>query len=109
MSKVILIKNKEELNQIISDNENVVVDFFAEWCGPCKMLLPVLDAVSNEVDNVIICKVNVEENSEIGRENNIRSIPTMLYYKNGDNIGVNTGYVSKSQLHQLLEGNFNLS
>ncbi len=65
MSKVILIKDKTQLDQIISENENVVVDYFAEWCGPCKMLLPVLDAVSTEVNNVTICKVNVDDNSEL--------------------------------------------
>jgi thioredoxin 1 len=97
MSKVILIKNKTQLDQIISENENVVVDFFAEWCGPCKMLLPVLDEVSTEIDNVTICKVNVDENSEIASENSIRSIPTVIFYKNGNNVGTKMGYVPKPQ------------
>lgn len=108
MSKVILIKNKEELTQIITGNENVVVDFFAQWCGPCKMLLPVLDQVSTELDDVIICKVNVDENSEIAAENNIRSIPTVIFYKNGNNVGNNMGFLPKQQFTETLKKNLNL-
>jgi thioredoxin 1 len=109
MSKVILIKDKTQLDQIISENENVVVDYFAEWCGPCKMLLPVLDAVSTEVNNVTICKVNVDDNSEIAKEIGIRSIPTVMYYKNGDNVATKMGYMTKPQLLQIFNENFNLN
>jgi thioredoxin 1 len=109
MSNVILIENEEHLNKIISENENVAVDFFAEWCGPCKMLLPVLDEVSTEVSDVVICKVNVDDNSAIAAENNVRGIPTVLFYKSGEKVGSKTGYVPKAQFIQTLGENLNLN
>lgn len=109
MSNVILIENEEHLNKIISENENVAVDFFAEWCGPCKMLLPVLDEVSTEMNEVVICKVNVDDNSSIAAENNVRGIPTVLFYKNGEKVGSKTGYVPKAQFIQTLGENLSLN
>jgi thioredoxin 1 len=109
MSNVILIENEEHLNKIISENQNVVVDFFAEWCGPCKMLLPVLDEVSTEMNDVIICKVDVDDNTNIASENNVRGIPTVLYYKNGEKVGTKSGYVPKPQFMQTLRENLKLN
>jgi thioredoxin 1 len=109
MSNVILIENEEHLKKIISENQNVVVDFFAEWCAPCKMLLPVLDEVSTEMTDVVICKVNVDNNTNIASENNIRGIPTVLYYKHGDKVGAKSGYVSKPQFIQALRKNLSLN
>lgn len=109
MSNVILIKTEEQLKKIISENENVAVDFFAEWCGPCKMLLPVLDQISTENNNVVICKVNVDDNGSIAEENSVRSIPTVIFYKNGEKVGSNTGYVPKAQFIQILGDNLNFN
>jgi thioredoxin 1 len=109
MSKVILIKEKKELDKILSDNKNVVVDFFAEWCGPCKMLLPVLDQISTELEDVIICKINVDENPDIATENGIRSIPTLILYGDGKNLGLKMGYLPKPQLQQFFKETFNLN
>lgn len=109
MSKVILINNKSQLDQILAEKDNVVIDFFADWCGPCKMLLPVLDSISTEVENVTICKINVDENNQIVSEYNIRNIPTVKYYKNGVNVDTTMGYMSKSQLLDLFNEKFNLN
>jgi thioredoxin 1 len=109
MSNVIVIENETQLNKIISENENVIVDFFAEWCGPCKMLSPVLDDVSTEMENVVVCKVNVDENSGLASENNIRGIPTVLYYKGGDKVASKSGYLPKNQFIQVLRENLKLN
>jgi thioredoxin 1 len=109
MSNVIVIENETQLNKIISENENVIVDFFAEWCGPCKMLSPVLDDVSTEMENVVVCKVNVDENSDLASENNIRGIPTVLYYKSGDKVASKSGYLPKNQFIQVLRENLKLN
>jgi thioredoxin 1 len=96
-SKVIEITTPEQLNTILKENSNVMVDFFAEWCSPCKQLSPVLDSVSNDFDGVI-CKVNVDSNTEIAQDNGIRSIPTVMYFKDGAKVKQTQGFQPKSQL-----------
>jgi thioredoxin 1 len=106
MSKVILIKDETQLDQIISENENVLIDFFAKWCQPCKNLLPVLDELSNEVTNIVICKVDVDITPEIAKKNNIVSIPTLIFYKGGDVVNKTKGFFNIKQLKQMFENNF---
>lgn len=102
MSKVITITDENQFNQLIADNNKVVLDFFAEWCGPCKMLLPVLDEVSLESSDIVFCKVNVDENSDFARKHNVRSIPTVLYYSNGEVVDRTMGFYPKEQLMNQL-------
>lgn len=108
MSRVITIENESHLQEIINQNENVVVDFFATWCGPCKMLLPVLDSVSTEMDNITICKVNVEENKPVAMSHNVSSIPTVFYYKNGAIVSHTLGYYPKDKFVSIVNEKFNL-
>jgi thioredoxin 1 len=96
-SKVIEITNPEQLNTILKENNNVMIDFFAEWCGPCKQLSPVLDSISEEFGGVI-CKINVDDNNDIAQENGIRSIPTVVYFKNGTKVKQTQGFLPKNQL-----------
>jgi len=70
---------------VLNSSKPVLVDFWAEWCGPCKALAPVLDEVAGEMgDKAKIVKVNVDENSEIAQKYGIRSIPTLIFFKNGE-------------------------
>lgn len=76
------IKTKAEFEQLIKENNNVIIDFYATWCGPCKMLAPIIEQVANEKENVKIVKVDVDEASELAQLFGIMSIPTVAYIKN---------------------------
>jgi thioredoxin 1 len=102
MANVITINDMHHLNQLIAENNNLVLDFFAEWCGPCKMLLPVLDDVSNENKDIVICKVNVDNNATLATQYNVRSIPTVIYFKDGEVKDRTMGFLPKDKfLDQL--------
>ena len=78
----ILHLEKENFNEIINDGLTLV-DFYAEWCGPCKMLGPIIEEVSNQVSNVKIIKINVDEHSNIAQKYGVMSIPTLIMFKDG--------------------------
>lgn len=74
----------EEFNKlVIEEKKTVLVDFFATWCGPCKMLSPILEQVYNEENDVEICKVDVDENYELSKTYGVMSVPTLILFKNG--------------------------
>ena len=76
------INNKAEFEQLIKENNNVVIDFYATWCGPCKMLAPIIEQVANEVSHVKIVKVDVDVAGDLAELFGITSIPTVVYIKN---------------------------
>ena len=76
------INNKAEFEQLINENNNVVIDFYATWCGPCKMLAPIIELVANEVSHVKIVKVDVDVAGDLAELFGITSIPTVVYIKN---------------------------
>jgi thioredoxin 1 len=90
---MIQIENKEHLEQILSENSAVVMDFYADWCGPCKQLLPVLEKVSNEEKqkDIVFCKINVDQNEDLSKSYSIRSIPALKYVKNNEVIKTTLG------------------
>lgn len=81
----------------------VLVDFYADWCGPCKMQSPVLEEVSNEMDNVTIVKLNVDNDPAIAQKFNVMSIPTLMLFKNGDAIATTVGFQAKPQLIDFIK------
>lgn len=76
----------------------VLVDFFAEWCGPCKMLSPILHEVEDERTDVKICKVNIDDNFELAKAHKVMSIPTMIIFKDGKESARIVGYCSKDEI-----------
>lgn len=90
-------KNKDDFNNLISEGITVV-DFYAEWCGPCKMMGPVLESL--ESTNVI--KVNVDENEELSATYGIMSIPTLIFFKDGEKKEEVVGFHSKEQIEEIL-------
>ena len=92
--------NKANFEQeVLKSALTVVVDFWAEWCGPCKQVAPVLDELAGEYDNrVRIGKVNIEEDQELAAEYGVRAIPTFLLFKGGEVAGQIVGMVSKRDL-----------
>lgn len=93
--------NVDNFENLIS-NDVVLVDFFANWCGPCKMLSPVLDDIASERSNVKIVKVDVDKNEELAKKYGIMSIPTLLLFKNGQVIDKHIGYMSKDMLIEMI-------
>ena len=76
----------------------VLVDFFATWCGPCKMLSPVLEEVANENPNLTVLKIDVDEVGELAARYGIQAIPTLMLFKNGQRVETRMGYQNKNQL-----------
>ena len=98
-SSVIKLDESNFDREVTQDDKPVIVDFWAEWCGPCKMIAPLLDEIAREkADAVKVAKVNVDENQSLSLKYNIRAIPALLFFKNGQLRDQVTGVASKKDL-----------
>ena len=97
----ILHINDEEFIKTIEENEKVLVDFYADWCGPCKMIAPLLEELAEE--GYIIAKIDVDNYQETARQFNVTSIPTLIVFKNGEKVAQHIGYAAKPQIVGLLQ------
>ena len=89
---------------VLKSETPVVVDFWAEWCGPCRMIAPHLDAIASELGGkVTIAKVNIDENPEIASQVGIRSIPTLMVFKGGKHVNTKVGAGSKGDIQKWIE------
>lgn len=88
---------------VLSSSDPVVVDFWAEWCGPCKMIAPHLEEIAQEVPGVKIVKLNIDENQNTAIKYGVRSIPTLIMFKNGEPIDMKVGASQKSDLQKWIE------
>lgn len=103
MSKTIEL-NKENFSETVGSTKPVLVDYWAEWCGPCKMVAPILEEVAVDLsDKLTVGKVDVDENQELAAQLNIMSIPTLVLFKDGEVIDQAVGALSKAQLLSFLE------
>jgi len=103
MSENIKELNLKNFDNFISEG-NCVVDFWAEWCGPCKMLSPVVDEVAKEMKGKIkFGKVNIENEQDLADRYGVMSIPTLIFFKNGEQVEVSSGYLDKKSLSGMIK------
>jgi thioredoxin 1 len=92
--------------EVLQSNIPVLVDYWAEWCGPCKMIGPILDEISKDYDGKLkIAKLNIDENAQTPAKFGIRGIPTLMIFKNGNVEATKVGALSKSQLTTFIDSN----
>jgi len=95
-----------DFNKLISDTKPVLVDFYADWCQPCKMVTPILKKVKQEMgEKVRIIKINVDNNQSISAKYNIRSIPTLMLFKNGQIVFNQAGVIPYEEIVKLINAN----
>ena len=95
---------KDNFEKTISENKTVLIDFWASWCGPCKMIAPHVEKLSEELDNVAVCKANVDEEAEFAASFGINSIPTLVLIKDGKEQDRIIGYHEYGFLKEFAEG-----
>ncbi len=99
---VIVLTSSNFKDEVISSEKKVLIDFWAPWCGPCRMMGPVIDEIAGEVADVKVCKVNVDEEPDIAMKYGIMSIPTLLLFENGEVTGKSIGAVPKDEVLTLI-------
>jgi len=88
--------------EVLEESKTVLIDFYADWCGPCKMLAPVLEEIAKENTNTKFVKINVDDAQDLAMEYNVMSIPTLVVIKNGKEVNRVVGLVSKSELMGII-------
>lgn len=90
-------------SEVLNDKGLVLVDFYADWCGPCKMLSPVMEEISDEIDKVKVVKINVDEAQDLAKKYGVMSIPTVYLFDGGMNAGKFVGLKSKEDIIDFIE------
>ena len=88
---------------VLKSDKPVLVDFWASWCGPCRMVGPIVEDISNEREDILVCKVNVDEEPDLAIEYKVMSIPMMIVFKNGQIYNKSIGAVPKQEIISLLD------
>ena len=96
------ITNDNFKTEVLQSEMSVLVDFYADWCGPCKMLAPIVDEIAQENDDIKVAKVNVDENPNIALDYKVMSITTLVVIKNGQEVARSIGVIDKSEIKNML-------
>ena len=103
---ILKITDTDFENLVIKSEKPILVDYWAEWCGPCKMITPILEEIADEMEGrVLVGKLNVDENSQTPPKYGIRGIPTLMLFKGGEPVGTKVGALSKNDLKKFIEDN----
>lgn len=94
--------NKNNFAEVLNSEKPVLLDFYATWCGPCKMLSPILDRLAAEHDEFVVAKVNVDEAASLASEFGVASIPTLVVFKNGREVARNVGVLPEKRILELV-------
>ena len=89
--------------EVLQAQQPVLVDFYADWCGPCKMMSPIVDEIAEEESEIKVCNINIDQAMEIAQKYRVMSIPTFIAFKNGEEAGRQIGAVSKGELLSLIK------
>lgn len=89
--------------EVLKSEKPVLVDFWATWCGPCKMIGPVIEEIANEHPEIKVCKINVDEEGQLSIKHGVMSIPTLMIFKNGEIAQTAIGYRPKEEIEELLK------
>ena len=100
---VIDVKTADFETEVLKSDKTVLVDFCAVWCGPCRMLSPVVDQVAEENPNIKVCKVNVDEEQQLAIKYGVMSIPTLLVFKGGELVNQSVGVIPKEEVLNLIK------
>ena len=104
--RIVHVSDETFEEQVLKSDKPVLIDYWAEWCGPCKMIAPVLSEIADEyADRVTVAKLTIDENPETPPKYGIRGIPTLMLFKDGNVEATKVGAVSKSQLTAFIDGN----
>ena len=95
--------NKSNFEEVMASEKTVLLDFYADWCGPCRMVSPLVDQIADEHPEYLIGKINVDEEGELAQKFDVMSIPTLVVIKNGEIVSQNTGARPKEQILELLK------
>lgn len=102
--KIVHISDSSFNQDVLEADSPVLVDFWAEWCGPCKMIAPVLEELADDYEGKLkICKLDIDANTETAPKYGIRGIPTLIIFNNGEVVGTKVGALSKSQLSAFID------
>ena len=96
------INNNNFQEEVINSEKKVLLDFWAPWCGPCQMVLPLMDEIAAERSDIKVGKINVDENPELAKRFRVMSIPTLVVMEKGDILNRSTGYRPKEEILELL-------
>jgi len=100
---VIKVTSANFEQEVLQSEQPVLVDFWAVWCGPCKMLSPIVEEVANEADGFKVCSIDVDENQDLAMQYKVTAIPTLLVFKNGEVANRSMGFIQKAQVLALLQ------
>lgn len=101
--EVMSVSNENFEEEVLKSDKKVLIDFYADWCGPCKMLSPIVEQVASENDNIKVVKIDIDANQELAVKYGVSSIPTLVVVENGETQKISVGLISKSEVEALVK------